>query len=77
MTPELTQALARITVLENQLKQFQNAAELDPQIQRTILAVVGGLNTLDSLSDVVLISPTNGQVLKYNGSTWVNDTDNT
>jgi hypothetical protein len=77
MTPELTQALARITVLENQLKQFQNAEELDPQIQRTILAVVGGLNTLDSLSDVVLISPTNGQVLKYNGSTWVNDTDNT
>jgi hypothetical protein len=63
--------------LENQLKQFQSVAELDPQIQRTILAVVGGLKTLDSLSDVVLTSPTNGQALKYNGSNWINDTDNT
>jgi uncharacterized protein YigA (DUF484 family) len=77
MTPELAQALERITVLENQLKQFQNVAELDPQIQRTIIAVVGALNTLDSLSDVVISTPSVGQVLKYDGANWVNGTDNT
>ena len=31
--------------------------------------------TLNQLGDVTLTSPTNGQVLKYNGTTWVNDTD--
>lgn len=33
--------------------------------------------TLDSLSDVVITTPSSGQVLKYNGSNWVNDTDAT
>lgn len=32
---------------------------------------------LDSLADVVITSPTNGQVLKYNGTNWVNGTDST
>jgi hypothetical protein len=31
--------------------------------------------TLTQLGDVTLTSPTNGQVLKYNGTTWVNGTD--
>lgn len=31
--------------------------------------------SLGDLSNVTLTSPTNGQVLKYNGSAWVNDTD--
>lgn len=35
----------------------------------------GGATNLDGLSDVVLTSPTNGQVLKYNGTVWVNGTD--
>ena len=30
---------------------------------------------LDSLTDVVITSATTGQVLKYNGTTWVNDVD--
>jgi hypothetical protein len=29
---------------------------------------------LDNLSDVVITSPTNGQVLKYNGTSWINGT---
>lgn len=37
----------------------------------------GGATNLDGLSDVVLTSPTNGQVLKYNGTAWVNGTDAT
>jgi len=31
--------------------------------------------TLDALTNVTLSSPSNGQVLKYNGSAWVNGTD--
>lgn len=37
----------------------------------------GGASALNDLTDVTLTSPTNGQVLKYNGSVWVNDTDAT
>lgn len=41
------------------------------------LSASGGGGNLDGLSDVVLTSPSNGQVLKYNGTNWVNDTDST
>lgn len=34
----------------------------------------GGATTLDGLSDVVITSASNNQVLKYNGTNWVNDT---
>jgi hypothetical protein len=34
----------------------------------------GGATTIDELSDVTLTSPSAGQVLKYNGSGWVNST---
>ena len=40
----------------------------------TIVATEGDYN-LTQLGDVTLTSPTNGQVLKYNGTTWVNNTD--
>ncbi len=33
--------------------------------------------TLDNLSDVIITSPSNGQVVKYNGTNWVNATDTT
>ena len=32
-------------------------------------------SNLDSLTDVIITSPSNGQVLKYNGTNWVNGTD--
>jgi hypothetical protein len=34
-------------------------------------------STLDSLTDVTITTPSLGQVLKYNGSTWINDADAT
>jgi len=37
----------------------------------------GGASALNDLTDVTLSSPTTGQVLKYNGSVWVNDADAT
>jgi hypothetical protein len=36
-----------------------------------------GATTLDGLDDVTLTSPVAGQVLKFNGSAWVNDADAT
>ncbi len=43
----------------------------------TITITGAGATTLDGLSDVVITSASNGQVLKYNGSNWINDTDAT
>jgi hypothetical protein len=37
----------------------------------------GGASALDDLTDVIITGATNGQVLKYNGSNWINDTDAT
>jgi hypothetical protein len=38
--------------------------------------ITGGSASLAGLTDVTLSSATNGQVLKYNGTKWVNSTDN-
>jgi hypothetical protein len=35
-----------------------------------------GYQTLSNLSDTTIATPTTGQVLKYNGTDWVNGTDN-
>jgi hypothetical protein len=44
----------------------------------TINATAGGsAGNLDSLTDVVITTPTTNQVLKYNGTNWINDTDAT
>jgi hypothetical protein len=43
----------------------------------TINAAGGGASTLNDLSDVVISAPTTNQVLKYDGSNWVNGTDAT
>ena len=39
--------------------------------------VPAGVTNLDGLTDVIITSASNGQVLKYNGSNWINDTDST
>jgi hypothetical protein len=41
------------------------------------LGTGGGGGALDDLSDVVITTPSTGEVLKYNGTNWVNDTDAT
>ena len=40
-------------------------------------ASAGYATALDGLSDVVLTTPSSGQVLKYDGTSWINDTDAT
>ena len=37
----------------------------------------GGAAVLDDLTDVAITTPSSGQVLKYNGTSWVNGTDAT
>lgn len=39
--------------------------------------ISGGASALDDLTDVVITAPSTGQVLKYNGTSWINDTDAT
>lgn len=72
----------RIKELERQVKQltefmlsFDNPAMVSPLVKNTIVTLVGAV-TLDSISDVSLSSPTNGQVLEYLNGLWVNATDN-
>jgi len=43
----------------------------------SITVASGGASTLDSLTDVVITSASTGQVLKYDGTNWINGTDNT
>ena len=38
-------------------------------------ATAASIGDLDSLSDVTVTTPSTGQILKYNGSVWINDTD--
>lgn len=41
------------------------------------LGQIVGASSLNELSDVVITSPTTDQVLKYNGTSWINGTDAT
>jgi len=41
----------------------------------TAISVPELTTNLDDLTDVVLTAPSNGEVLKYDGTNWVNDTD--
>lgn len=50
---------------------------LDQLAERVDDLEAAGAGTLDGLSDVVITGVASGEVLKYNGTNWVNDTDNT
>ena len=77
MSPEqlrIQELERQVKILTDFMMSFESSAQLDPNIQLTIRRVAGNV-TLAGLSDVVLSSPTNGQVLKYNGTNWYNGTD--
>lgn len=81
MNPELKQLEERVAFLEQQLRQFSNQGELDPQIQRTIKqAVIVALSesSINDFSDVDAAGATNGQVLKFTTTgddRWIASTD--
>lgn len=65
------------------LANVDNTTDLNKPISTATQTALNGKSdtshshTLDGLSDVAITSPTTGEVLKYNGSGWVNDTDAT
>lgn len=73
---QIAEAKKTINEVKMAYETFLSAAELDPQIVRTLQQVLGG-TTLSSLADVDLSSPSNGQVLKYRSSDkkWYNGND--
>lgn len=78
MSPEqlkINELEQKVEKLINFMMSFDNASQIAPQHGDTIRTIVGA-TTLSSLSDVVLSSPANGEVLKFNGTNWVNGTDN-
>ena len=77
MSPEqrkIQQLEQEVKELKDFMRSFENKGQLAPNIQRTIVQVVGAIS-LGNLSNVILSSPSSGQVLKFNGTNWVNDTD--
>lgn len=39
------------------------------------IAATGSASALDNLTDVVILTPIQGQILKFNGTNWINDTE--
>lgn len=79
MTPDqrrIEELERRVGLLTNFMLSFDSAATVAPQHALTIQRVAGNVS-LAGLTDVSLSAPSNGQVLKYNGTVWVNGTDNT
>ncbi len=65
---EIAQFAAKTTVNDN-----------TGDVTVTGLTAGGDISTasIDDLQDVVITSVTTGQVLKYDGTNWINDSDNT
>ena len=53
----------------------QACDKLIEEVEDGDLSIASGASTLATLNDTTITSATNGQVLKYNGSKWVNATD--
>lgn len=69
-----SQAISTVTGLQNALDGKQETGDY---VEASDLAAVATSGTLDSLSDVSTSGVSNGQVLKYNGSSWAPATDST
>jgi len=61
-------ALDTITITGSSFSFYDSTGTLDE-------ISLGNSININSLSDVTITSPSSGQVLKYNGSSWVNGTD--
>lgn len=74
MSPEQRQ-IEELQKRIEKLERAENVAFIE-SLQRRLNFVSGDISLTD-LSDVTITSPTNGQVLKYNGTNWAEGTDNT
>ena len=78
----VTDEIIEINVTEEVIKiQAPTGAYPLPNAVNSVFGRVGNIiategdYTLTQLGDVTLTSPANGQVLKYNGTSWINDSD--
>ena len=79
MTPQerqIQELKQQVQTLTDFMMSFESAATVPPITQETIKRIAGRA-TLAGLTDVSIPSPSNGQVLKYNGTQWTAQTDNT
>jgi len=79
MSPEqqqIQELKQQVQTLTDFMMSFESAATVPPITQETIKRIAG-LATLAGLTDVSIPSPSSGQVLKYNGTQWTAQTDNT
>ena len=77
MSPEqqqIQELKQQVQTLTDFMMSFESAVTVPPITQETIKRVASA--TLNSLSDVDAPNPSNGQVLKYNGTQWTAQTDN-
>jgi hypothetical protein len=80
MTPELIQLQNEIQALRDELNNFYAAPQFDPRFATAVNDVIVSLiaqSNLGDLADVDTSGASSGQVLEYNGTSWVPATDNT
>jgi hypothetical protein len=78
LTPYLTSASAASAyIISNSVSIMIAAVALSSNSASAMIVAQINAVTLDRLADVVLTAPSLGQVLKFNGTNWVNDTDAT
>jgi hypothetical protein len=65
----------RVAFFTVTLKSYLNPVNRQSSGSATVLVPALQAQNLDDLGDVTLTAAANGQVLKYNGSAWVNGTD--
>lgn len=56
---------------------IEDSAAANAKMRVQVGNLPSGASALDDLTDVAITTPTLGEVLKYDGSGWVNDTDDT
>ena len=73
ITSAITTGTAPLTIASTTLVSNLNADLLDGN-EASAFATSSHEHDLDDLSDVVITSPANGEILEYNGTNWVNTT---
>lgn len=72
---ELEKRVAKLAENQKWIKNPVTGGYTDADVVRVVNGLGLSATELDGLSDVTITTPSNGEVLKYNGSIWVNDSD--
>lgn len=72
---EIALVAEKVTPVSADLVLIEDSAASNAKKRVQVGNLPGGASALNDLSDVTITTPTTGQVVKYNGTGWVNDTD--